>query len=69
MKKYTLNYENFGFILKLNKIKPAGLAEKMGVKRQTIYHWKKHGTSLENIKIMAHYLGVDIEELIEGEII
>lgn len=68
MNKYKLKYENFGFLLKLKKMNPGILAKKMGVTRQTIYYWKTNGTSIDNIKIMAYYMGVDVEEL-KGEAI
>lgn len=67
MAKYKINYDELIFILKLRKLSATDLAELIGVKRQTIYYWKANGTSLDNIRVIAHYLNVKVENLIEGE--
>lgn len=64
MKKYKINYEEMVFLLKINKMSAKDLAELVGVKRQTIYYWRTHGTSIDNIRVMAHYLKSETEALI-----
>ena len=64
MKKYRINYEEIVFLLKINKMSANDLAELVGVKRQTIYHWKTKGTSIDNIRVIAYYLKSDTERLI-----
>lgn len=74
MKKYKINYEYIRFILKLNRISAKDLAEQIGIKRQTLYYWKAHGTTLDNIQVITYYLNknfglnLDYTELIECEI-
>lgn len=64
MKKYRINNEEMIFLLKINKMSAKDLAELIGVKRQTVYHWRVNGTSIDNIRVIAHYLKTDVESLV-----
>lgn len=62
--KVQIDFNKLSFYLKLKHIKINDLAEMMNIKRQTIYNWKLKGTTIDNIMLMAHYLNVDVEDLI-----
>ena len=63
-KKINIDFDKLSFYLKLKHMTTGDLANLLNVKRQTIYYWKINGTSKDNIMLMAHYLDIDVNELL-----
>lgn len=66
-KKINIDFDKLSFYLKLKHMTTNDLANLLNVKRQTIYYWKINGTSKDNIMLMAHYLDIDVNELLSTD--
>ena len=64
-KKVLIKKDVLKFKLKLKKMKLKDLMDLLGIGRSTLYLWINSPTSLENARLIAHYLECDVEELIE----
>lgn len=63
MSDRTPQGEKFDKLLAEAKIKKKDLAEELGVRPQSIQHWKKRGVSARYASAVAHRLGVDPAEI------
>lgn len=58
-------YDRFSELCKRARVTPAKVAESIGIKKSTMYMWKKQGTTpkYDTVKKLADYFGVTTDDL------
>lgn len=60
-------YEKIQEICDSKGITVSGLEKDLGFSNSTIRKWKNSSPSIENLKKVADYFGITVDELISGE--